>query len=336
MKKFIGLIAAALMLSGISTLAVVADETENDYFFMEDEVTLQKYINKEAEEIIIPDYIEVIGKNAFRDCINLKAITIPSTVKCIEDNAFMNCKSLEAVKMTNSVEVIGDSAFAYCPELKEFVGSVNAFNNGFNGDIFGNYQISDDEIRTKDVKLSFAEYDENTPYIEPDDIYEYPHDTYPVKISSDSVVSIEMPDYILSLPCDAVHCPHLETINLNKVFYAKEGFIAPLSDVTAYISDIHYDGSSTSIKESYKQCIRLGIRVVSDDKSTMLGDVNCDGDIDVRDVTALRQYIVKLIDLDEQQMLSADVTDDEKVDMKDLGQLLKYMIKVIDTFIIYT
>lgn len=94
MKKFIGLIAVALMLSGISVFAE-ADETEYDYFIMEDEVTLQKYINKEAEEIIIPDYIEVIGKNAFRDCINLKTITIPSTVKCIEDNAFMNCKSLE-------------------------------------------------------------------------------------------------------------------------------------------------------------------------------------------------------------------------------------------------
>ena len=61
--------------------------------------------------------------------------------------------------------------------------------------------------------------------------------------------------------------------------------------------------------------------------------MNCDVDIDVRDVTALRQYIVKLIDLDEQQMLSADIIGDENVDMKDLGQLLKYMIKVIDTFV---
>ena len=66
--------------------------------------------------------------------------------------------------------------------------------------------------------------------------------------------------------------------------------------------------------------------------ATLLGDVTCDGDIDVRDVTLLNQYIVKMADLSEEALANADVIADGTVDLKDLGQLKKYLIKVIDKF----
>ncbi len=66
--------------------------------------------------------------------------------------------------------------------------------------------------------------------------------------------------------------------------------------------------------------------------ATLLGDVTCDGDIDVRDVTLLNQYIVKMADLSENALANADVIADGTVDLKDLGQLKKYLIKVIDKF----
>jgi hypothetical protein len=59
------------------------------------------------------------------------------------------------------------------------------------------------------------------------------------------------------------------------------------------------------------------------------GDVNNDGIIDVRDVTMLKKYVVKLIDLNAQEMANADVISDGYVNVLDLGQLLKYIIKVI-------
>lgn len=67
----------------------------------------------------------------------------------------------------------------------------------------------------------------------------------------------------------------------------------------------------------------------------LLGDVNTDGSIDVVDVTALKQAILKLTELTPQQAINANVVPDEKdgiIDVKDLGQLLKYIIKVIDKF----
>ncbi len=67
-------------------------------------------------------------------------------------------------------------------------------------------------------------------------------------------------------------------------------------------------------------------------EATLLGDVNCDGIIDIRDVTNVKQFVVKLVKLDEQQSANADVINDGTVDVKDLGQLIKYIIKIIDKF----
>ncbi len=66
--------------------------------------------------------------------------------------------------------------------------------------------------------------------------------------------------------------------------------------------------------------------------ATLLGDVTCDGEIDVRDVTLLNQYIVKMADLSEEALANSDVIADGTVDLKDLGQLKKFLIKVIDKF----
>ena len=66
--------------------------------------------------------------------------------------------------------------------------------------------------------------------------------------------------------------------------------------------------------------------------AALLGDVTCDGIIDVRDVTLLNQYVVKIKDISEEGLANADVIADGVVDLKDLGQLKKYLIKVIDKF----
>jgi len=68
-----------------------------------------------------------------------------------------------------------------------------------------------------------------------------------------------------------------------------------------------------------------------DIKPTMLGDVTLDGVIDVRDITMLNQYIVKMVDFNDQQLANGDIIKDSKVDLKDLGQLKKYIIKLIDS-----
>lgn len=67
-------------------------------------------------------------------------------------------------------------------------------------------------------------------------------------------------------------------------------------------------------------------------EATLLGDATCDNEIDVRDITLLNQYIVKMSDLTEQGIANSDVIKDNAIDLKDLGQLKKYIIKLIDKF----
>lgn len=88
--------------------------------------------------------------------------------------------------------------------------------------------------------------------------------------------------------------------------------------------------TTTSKSETYESSDSTTTN--SPDTNVLLGDVNVDGTVDVRDVTMLKQNIVKLVELDAQQRANANVISDDVVDVKDLGQLIKYIIKVIDKF----
>jgi len=66
-------------------------------------------------------------------------------------------------------------------------------------------------------------------------------------------------------------------------------------------------------------------------EAALKGDATCDGEVDVRDVTLVNQYYVKMSDITEQGLANADVISDGIVDLKDLGQLKKYLIKVVDS-----
>jgi endoglucanase len=69
-----------------------------------------------------------------------------------------------------------------------------------------------------------------------------------------------------------------------------------------------------------------------DTSKIIWGDVNDDGFVDVRDVTQLKKYIVKLVgdaDITAQGKLNGDVIPSGTLDVQDLGQIIKYVIKVV-------
>lgn len=61
----------------------------------------------------------------------------------------------------------------------------------------------------------------------------------------------------------------------------------------------------------------------------LYGDATCDSEVDIRDITAVNQHIVKLVPLSEQGIKNCDLFGTGDVTLKDLGQMKKYMIKVI-------
>jgi len=84
---------------------------------------------------VIPNGIEIIGEDAFRET-KIKEVIIPYGVKEIRDTVFVLCKELERVEIPNSVTTIGSNVFLLCEKIKrlEIPNSVtsigrSAFNN---------------------------------------------------------------------------------------------------------------------------------------------------------------------------------------------------------------
>ena len=93
-------------------------------------------------QVIIPNTVKHIGRNAFKSCRRLKSVTFGNSVTIIEDNAFSGCdcmlgdlvipnsvikigscafaynRGLSSVSIGNSVRTIGVSAFQHCSWLK--------------------------------------------------------------------------------------------------------------------------------------------------------------------------------------------------------------------------
>ena len=69
--------------------------------------------------VIIPDYVTIIGSNAFSKCSNLTSVTLGSGVVEIRDGAFAGCKRLKSINIPDGTATIDDSAFSGCRSLSK-------------------------------------------------------------------------------------------------------------------------------------------------------------------------------------------------------------------------
>ncbi len=60
----------------------------------------------------------------------------------------------------------------------------------------------------------------------------------------------------------------------------------------------------------------------------ILGDVNGDGKVNIKDATQIQKYAAKLVKLTESELVRADVNADNKVNVKDATAIQKYVAKI--------
>ncbi len=65
----------------------------------------------------LPDWVEIIDEDTFRDWTGLEEIGIPQSVKIIQARAFSGCNRLVQLNIEEGVETIGRNAFADCMRL---------------------------------------------------------------------------------------------------------------------------------------------------------------------------------------------------------------------------
>ena len=87
----------------IKSVTITSQTTIPDYAF-----SMCDFI----ENIVLPNNVECIGKEAFYNCDGLTEINLGTCLTTIGESAFASCASLESITMPDSVESIGKSAFS--------------------------------------------------------------------------------------------------------------------------------------------------------------------------------------------------------------------------------
>ena len=72
----------------------------------------------DVEELILPNSLETIGRDAFYRCLQLADITWGNGLKTIGELAFGSCAALKELNLPASLESIGTDAFHSCTELE--------------------------------------------------------------------------------------------------------------------------------------------------------------------------------------------------------------------------
>ena len=76
------------------------------------------FMGTDLTSIYLPEGIETIGEDAFRDCVSLTNISIPNSVTLIEWRAFYECKSLVSITLPEKLKSLWEEAFYRCVSLE--------------------------------------------------------------------------------------------------------------------------------------------------------------------------------------------------------------------------
>ena len=116
---------------------------EMDCQFIIENKTLVSYAGNRSN-VTVPDCVEIIGKKAFKDNLDIRSVNLNKVVE-IGENAFSGCKNLKHVILPNSLKLIEQCAFSDISNSKLvlFDGTLEQYNKILKGEPFTKVMCDD-------------------------------------------------------------------------------------------------------------------------------------------------------------------------------------------------
>lgn len=253
--------------------------------------------------ITIPNSVVSIGEKAFEGCNALKSIIIPNNMGIIENETFLHCKGLTSLSISNSVISIGNMSFYGCTNLASVtIGSgvkqikYGAFSKC--SDLTDVYCLAEKVPNTdidafKDSYIEYATLHVPTPSLE-DYMNTVPWKNFKKIVGLDgydipetskcATPEISYANGKVSLSCDTEGVEFISEVTVAdaKKYYDSEFNLSQTYIITAYATKADYENSDIATREI----------VIENGQTTLFGDLNKDGKVNVADHVKLSDIIL--------------------------------------------
>jgi len=154
----------------------------------------------------------------------------------------------------------------------------------------------------------------------------------------DGIESLTVPEEVTAMAdyaiidgedlCEVIIGRNVTSMGTNSV-----GYTATTDEATNEISYIKTDnfvikGYKNTVAEKYAETNGFEFVPIEDDLG-LLGDVNLDGVLNIRDATAIQKHLASLVALDESALTVADFNQDSKINIKDATAIQKRLAGLI-------
>lgn len=263
------------------------------------------------ESISLPNSLNSIGPCAFRYCTSLKSIIIPNSVNTIDYCAFEGCTSLASVILSNDLKKISSDTFKDCSELTSITipASVTNIENGALSrcekltDVYCEHENVSSTNNEKDLYADPNAFEESYPQYMTLHVLDSSIDAYRSTApwsQFNAIVALEDGDIPKIGKCAT---PEINYSN-GKIFFSceTEG-VDFISEVTVADAKKYYDSEFT-LSQTYKITVyatKAGFEnsdvatreiVIENGQSSLFGDLNKDGKVNVVDHVELTKIIM--------------------------------------------